>query len=74
MSLSKKSSTAKEAAPRHIIDFDLPQNILQTKVALSTVSVVGAKNNLLIDLPGWEFKATVKQARETWNGYLSDAG
>ena len=48
----------------------MPQNILQTKVALSTVSADGAKINLLIELPGWEFKVTVKQAWDTWNGYL----
>lgn len=61
----------KEAAPRYLIDFDLPENILQTKVALSTVSVEGAKNNLQAELPGWDFQSTVQQARDAWNGFLS---
>ncbi len=61
----------KEAAPRYVLDFDLPENILQTKVALSTVSVEGAKSNLDSELPGWNFNATVDHARETWNEYLS---
>jgi predicted alpha-1,2-mannosidase len=61
----------KEAAPRYVLDFDLPQNRVQVKIALSTVSVVGAKNNLNTELPGWDFNATVQQARDSWNGYLS---
>jgi predicted alpha-1,2-mannosidase len=61
----------KEAAPRYVLDFDLSQNVLQTKVALSTVSVEGAKRNLDAELPGWDFKSTAAHARDTWNGYLS---
>lgn len=60
----------KEAAPGYVMEFNLPQNILQTKVALSTVSVEGAKNNLQDELPEWDFNATVRHARDTWNGYL----
>jgi predicted alpha-1,2-mannosidase len=61
----------KEAAPRYVLDFDLPQNVLQTKIALSTVSVDGAKHNLAAELPGWDFNATVQHAQATWNGYLN---
>jgi predicted alpha-1,2-mannosidase len=61
----------KQAAPRYVLDFNLSQNILQTKIALSTVSVDGAKKNLDAELPGWDFDATVQHARETWNSYLS---
>jgi predicted alpha-1,2-mannosidase len=71
-----KSSTLlernkKEAAPRYILDFILPNKILQTKIALSTVSVAGAKNNLQQELPGWNFPSVVANAKKVWNTYLS---
>ena len=71
-----KSSTilkrnAKEAAPRYVLDFDLKNKILLTKIALSTVSVTGAKNNLQTELPGWNFNAVVANAKKVWNTYLS---
>jgi len=62
---------AKEAAPRYVLHFDLKDKLLQTKIALSTVSVEGAKNNLLKELPGWDFQQTVAHAKATWNNYLS---
>lgn len=62
---------AKEAAPRYVLHFDLKDKVLQTKIALSTVSVEGAKNNLHKELPGWDFDAVVANARQAWNGYLS---
>lgn len=62
---------AKEAAPRYVLDFYLNDKILQTKIALSTVSVEGAKNNLHTELPGWNFDATVAHAKNAWNTYLS---
>jgi predicted alpha-1,2-mannosidase len=62
---------AKENAPRYILTFNLPNKILQTKIALSTVSVAGAKNNLITELPNWNFDTTVKNAKDVWNTYLS---
>ncbi len=62
---------AKEAAPRYVLSFDLKDKILQTKIALSTVSVHGAKNNLQKELPGWDFNAVVANAKKDWNNYLS---
>ena len=40
------------------------------KVALSPVSVEGAKANLTAELPGWDFGATAKAADEKWNAEL----
>jgi len=51
--------------------FEQDENPLLVKVALSAVSPEGAKKNLETELPGWDFDATRKQARETWNQYLS---
>ena len=62
---------AKQAAPRYILSFDLNKKTLQTKVALSTVAVEGAKKNLLKELPGWDFDSVAANARKTWNNYLS---
>ncbi len=41
------------------------------KVALSPVSIEGAKANLVAELPGWDFDATVKAADAKWNAELS---
>ena len=62
---------AKEAAPRYVLQFDLTYKILQTKIALSTVSIDGAKNNLQKELPDWNFNAVVANAKKIWNTYLA---
>lgn len=41
------------------------------KVALSPVSVEGAKKNLVAELPGWDFNKTVADAEKKWNKELS---
>ena len=61
----------KENAPRYVLSFHLKNNILQTKIALSTVSVAGAKNNLQKELPNWDFTKTVSHAKQVWNTYLN---
>lgn len=61
---------AKEAAPRYLLYFTLPNKLLQVKIALSTVNIVGAKKNVQHELPGWDFKSTVFQAKYVWNNYL----
>lgn len=61
----------KEKAPRYILDFDLKNKTLQAKIAFSTVSIEGAKNNLKTELSHWDFEQTVANAKEKWNDYLS---
>ena len=41
------------------------------KVALSSVSVEGAQENMRAELPGWDFDATRDAAHEAWNQELS---
>ena len=41
------------------------------KVALSPVSVEGAKANMAAELPGWDFEAVKADARKAWNKELS---
>ena len=43
---------------------------LLIKVALSAVSIDEAKANLKAELPGWDFNATVRAARQAWNEEL----
>ncbi len=43
---------------------------LLAKVAISPVSVGGARRNLRDEMPGWEFEATREAARAAWNGIL----
>ncbi len=59
-----------EKANRYVLKFNPTNKILQTKVSLSTVSIEGAKNNLKVELPNWNFNQTVTQAKSKWNSYL----
>jgi predicted alpha-1,2-mannosidase len=62
----------KHNAPRYILDFELIKNkILQVKIALSTVSVEGAKRNLSAELPHWNFEKVTQNAKKVWNDYLN---
>lgn len=44
---------------------------MSLKVALSPVSVEGARENLAAELPGWDFDATAAAADKAWNDELS---
>ncbi len=48
---------------------DAAEKVL-VKVALSPVSVEGARANMQAELPGWDFDATRKEARKAWNQEL----
>ena len=41
------------------------------KVAISTVSIEGARKNLEAEIPHWDFDKTRQSAKETWNKELS---
>jgi predicted alpha-1,2-mannosidase len=62
---------SKENAPKFILDFTLRNNILKAKVALSSVSVKGAKNNLNSELNHWAFEQVRQESKDVWNTYLS---
>ncbi|HWB92236.1 MAG TPA: GH92 family glycosyl hydrolase, partial [Puia sp.] len=44
--------------------------VRQMKVAISYVSVAEARNNLLKELPGWDFYRVVDDSRREWNDWL----
>lgn len=62
---------AKDKADRYLLHFDLSNQVLKTKIALSTVSVEGAEKNLIAELPHWNFEESVLNAKKIWNTYLN---
>ncbi len=61
----------KENAPKYLLSFQLKNKVLKCKVALSTVSVDGAKKNLEAELNHWDFEKVKEESRKVWNSYLS---
>lgn len=52
--------------------FDLSSdNVILAKVAISAVSVEGAKRNMDAEIPGWDFDAINGSANNKWNDELS---
>ncbi len=61
----------KENAPKYLLTFDLTSGqVLRVKIAISAVSVDGARGNLEKELPGWDFDRVREEARNAWNQYL----
>lgn len=44
---------------------------IYVKVALSPVSIEGAKKNMAAELPGWDFQQTILDADQAWNEELN---
>ena len=62
----------REKGQRIVAGFDMkPGDELMMKVALSTVSVDGARRNLEAEIEGWDFEATRLAAKADWNSQLS---
>jgi predicted alpha-1,2-mannosidase len=43
---------------------------IQVKVAISYVSTANARNNMIAELPHWDFARVVQSAEKAWNEYL----
>lgn len=43
---------------------------LQIKVSISAVDAQGAKNNMTVELPGWDFKKVQQNTEEAWDKVL----
>jgi predicted alpha-1,2-mannosidase len=66
------AKTEGEKAPRMILGFDIrPGESVQVKVALSTVSIDGAKANLQAENTKWNFDDVRQNAYNEWNKTLS---
>lgn len=60
-----------EKAPKYLLDFSLNQRKkLKVKIALSSVSVEGAKLNLKTEIPHWDFEKAYQNNLKTWEKYL----
>lgn len=51
--------------------FQFSGKLIMAKVALSGVSMEGAKKNLETELPGWDFNAVKNKATDIWNKELN---
>ncbi|HRS24439.1 MAG TPA: GH92 family glycosyl hydrolase, partial [Paludibacteraceae bacterium] len=55
-----------------VLSFETKKNeAVEVKVAISYVSCKNAANNLIAELPNWNFKETLAQAQAKWNTELS---
>ncbi|VAX23183.1 Alpha-1,2-mannosidase, partial [hydrothermal vent metagenome] len=69
--IQKNSTTVKGNDVKGFFSFDVKADKpLLLKVAISPVSVEGAKKNLAAELPGWDFNLTREKAKEAWNKEL----
>jgi predicted alpha-1,2-mannosidase len=63
---------ANEKAPRYLLDFSLMNTKnLKVKIALSSVSVEGAKLNLATEIPHWDFDQVYQNNLTSWEKYLN---
>jgi predicted alpha-1,2-mannosidase len=68
----KLPKSKKENAPKYNLSFTLNDTkVLKVKIALSTVSVDGAKNNLQTEIPHWDFEKVKNENVNSWNTYLN---
>jgi len=60
-----------DKAPKFELSFQLnTSKILKVKIALSSVSVDGAKQNMAAEMPQWDFEKVKQDAKNVWNAYL----
>jgi predicted alpha-1,2-mannosidase len=60
-----------EKAPKYMLNFSsLKNKKLKVKVALSSVSIEGAKLSLRTEIPDWNFEKVYQNNLKSWNNYL----
>ena len=71
--LARESWLAKpeHRAPKYLLDFGGSDKPLMVKIALSSRSIDGAKNNLLSEMPGWDFGKARRNVENLWKESLS---
>ncbi len=70
----KTDRSLKEARGKSIkavFDFALNGKPILVKIALSSVSMEGARRNLTSELPGWNFDRVAQDAASAWNSELN---
>ena len=70
-SLRREAPEHEGEPPRMFAEFEIPAGgELLVKIGLSSRSAEGAGRNLDAEIPGWDFGAIRRSAREKWNGLL----
>lgn len=70
--IETNQSKSSKGAPKYLLNFILDDTkSLQIKVALSTVSVEGAKRNLKSEMDDWDFCKVRRDAEVSWSNYLN---
>jgi len=59
-----------EKLHRAVLDFGESSEPLMVKASISIESVEGAHGNIVSELPGWDFDAVRRSAKEVWNEHL----
>jgi predicted alpha-1,2-mannosidase len=74
LALNDKLVVLKEARGGNIkasLSFPSGHSPILVKVAISSVSLEGARRNLAAELPGWNFERVVQRAESAWNVELN---
>ena len=72
--MQKLEAKKGEKGARYVLDFNLKAGeTVQSKIALSSVSIDGAKKNLKAEAADWNFDAVQTKTRASWNTLLSRA-
>ncbi len=67
--LEKKEN---DKAPKYLLDFSfIEDKIIKVKIALSSVSVDGAKLNMNSEIPHWDFEKVYQNNLKSWDDHLN---
>ena len=62
---------AYDKAPKYLLDFSfIKDRIIKVKIALSSVSIEGAKLNLKTEIPHWDFEKVHQNNLKSWDNHL----
>ncbi len=62
---------AYDKAPKYLLDFSfIKDRIIKVKIALSSVSIDGAKLNLKTEIPHWDFEKVHQNNLKSWDNHL----
>ena len=70
-SLEKQELIDKEKADKVLLTFGEGKQSLDVKVAISAVSIDGARNSMRAEDPAWDFDSVRKAAHKAWHNLLS---
>jgi len=69
--LDRRLKKARGKSIKAVFRFPLNRSPIEVKVALSAVSLDGARRNLVAELPGWHFASVRDRAIDVWNRELN---